>query len=249
MPTEAAQPINRDRREALLLRLERLTEVPLLILSFLMIPLILGPYIFELTPGEERVFNDLDYMVWGIFAADMLTKVAIAPDKRRYLRVNWLEAISVAVPFFRPLRIVRVVVFGLRAYRHTRRLAAPDFLLAYAMGVVVICSTIVLAVEQDAPGGNIKNYGDAVWWAFTTVFTVGYGDRFPVTGIGRGVGVLLMVAGIALFSAVAANLAAFFVKSDRGDDRSRKDADDLADEVRRLRAEVETLRRPGGGQA
>jgi voltage-gated potassium channel len=241
--TVAAPLNNLERREAILLRLERLTEVPLLILSFVMIPLILGPYIWDLQPKEERLFAELDAMVWGVFAVDMAAKIAIAPRRLSYIRSNWLEVLAVAVPFFRPLRIIRVIVFGLRAYRRARRLAAPDFLLAYALGVVIISASVVLTVEQHAEGSNIKTFGDAVWWGFVTVATVGYGDKFPVTPIGRGVGVVLMLAGIGFFSAVAANLAALLVKSDNP---SKPEDAKLVEEVRKLREEVHSLRNAQG---
>jgi hypothetical protein len=48
------------QREALLHRIERLTELPLLILAFIMIPLLVGPFLWELSPSEGAVFLTLD---------------------------------------------------------------------------------------------------------------------------------------------------------------------------------------------
>jgi voltage-gated potassium channel len=70
-----------------------------------------------------------------------------------------------------------------------------------------------LDAERDAPKANITTIGDALWWAATTVTTVGYGDRYPVTTTGRIIAVTLMVVGIALVGAITASIAAWFVTS------------------------------------
>jgi voltage-gated potassium channel len=72
---------------------------------------------------------------------------------------------------------------------------------------------LVLAVDESGDG-SIKTFGDALWWALTTVTTVGYGDKFPVTAAGRGIGAALMLARITLFGVLTANLAAFMLERD-----------------------------------
>ena len=69
---------------------------------------------------------------------------------------------------------------------------------------------MVEAFESNASDSNIQSIPDAIWWAITTVTTVGYGDRFPVTAGGRAVAAVLMVLGIALFGFLAGSLASFF---------------------------------------
>jgi voltage-gated potassium channel len=69
----------------------------------------------------------------------------------------------------------------------------------------------VLDAERSAPGANITSFGDALWWASTTVTTVGYGDRYPVTTEGRLIAVALMVVGIGLVGAVTASVATWMV--------------------------------------
>jgi voltage-gated potassium channel len=77
--------------------------------------------------------------------------------------------------------------------------------------------------ERASATANIHGFGDALWWAFTTVTTVGYGDRFPTTAAGRGLGVMLMVAGISAFGVLTAAVAAYFVY-DKDDDTSEQTA-------------------------
>jgi voltage-gated potassium channel len=115
--------------------------------------------------------------------------------------------------------------------------------------------------ERGAPDATMTGYGDAVWWAFTTITTVGYGDQYPVTGPGRLVAVLLMLGGIALLGVVTAAVASWFVGRVAEAAQAQDDAADavllaqvreLAEEVRTLRAELsarapEELRPTGSG--
>ena len=224
-----------ERRDALLLRVERFTELPLLILSFIMIPLLVGPFLWDLSSGEEAVFFALDTLIWAIFAIDILGKTAIAPHRMSYLKRHRLEVLVVAIPFLRPLRILRILIFGSRAFREARRLANIDFLLVYGIGLIITSATVVLSVEHGKDGA-IQTFPDALWYSVVTITTVGYGDMVPVTIAGRAMGYLLMFGGIAFFSAVTANLASFFVQGKESSDQII--IDQLVEEVRQLRQEL-----------
>jgi voltage-gated potassium channel len=76
-----------------------------------------------------------------------------------------------------------------------------------AVLLVFVGSLAVLDVEQNAPDAKILSFGDAAWWAITTITTVGYGDLFPVTPIGRLVAAALMMSGIAVLGVVTASIA------------------------------------------
>jgi voltage-gated potassium channel len=230
--------VDTTRREELVHRIERITELPLLVLAFVMIPLLIGPLLWEMSPGEENTFLILNYFIWALFAVDLIIKLAITPHRRRYLRSHWLEVLVVVVPFFRPLRILRIFVFGSRAWVGMRRLVNVDFLLVYGIGLVVIAATIVASVEGGV-AASIHSFADALWWAFVTITTVGYGDMVPVTLVGRAVAIVLMLGGIAFFSGVTANLASFLIK---GKDSNKKDIDRLVKEVEGLRQEMSRLR-------
>ncbi len=223
-------------------RIERFTELPLLALSFMMIPLLVGPPLWDLSSDEEAVFYVLNIVIWAMFAVDLVVKIVIAPERFRYVRSHWLEVLVVAVPFFRPLRIVRVFLFGSRVLFGVRRLVGVDYLLVYALGIVIISGTIVTSVE-GAEGSSIHTFPDALWWSFVTVTTVGYGDMFPITFAGRAVAVVLMLTGIGLFGGLAANVASLLIRTDEAADSTMND---LLTEVRLLRDEVAGLRRDGG---
>jgi len=69
------------------------------------------------------------------------------------------------------------------------------------------------------PDASITTFGDSLWWTVTTISTVGYGDRYPVTVEGRIVAAVLMVAGIALLGVVTASIASWFVDTVRATGR------------------------------
>ena len=70
----------------------------------------------------------------------------------------------------------------------------------------------MLDAERDHTDANIRTPGDALWWAMSTVTTVGYGDRYPTTGLGRVVAALLMLVGVALLGVVSAGIATTFIR-------------------------------------
>ena len=97
--------------------------------------------------------------------------------------------------------------------------------------LLAFCAALaVLDVERSSPDANIIDFGDAMWWAVTTMTTVGYGDRYPVTAVGRLVAFGLMIGGIALLGTVTATLASWLVETAAAE---KKQAEDLQVMVRR----------------
>ena len=135
-----------------------------------------------------------------------------------YLRKNWLEVLIVIIPFFRTLRLIRLFLFGSRAFAGARRLVHVDFLVVYGIGMIIIAATIVVTVETGY-NASIHSFSDALWWAAVTITTAGYGDMVTITTTGRVVAFVLMLGGIAFFSGITAYLASFLV---RGEDSHRK---------------------------
>jgi voltage-gated potassium channel len=227
-----------SRREELLHRVERITELPFLVLAFAMIPLLIGPLVWDMSPQEESTFLIIDYFIWALFAVDLGIKLFISPYRWNYLKRHWLEVLVVIVPFFRPLRILRIFIFGSRAWVGMRRLVNVDFLIVYGLGLVIIAATVVASVE-GGEGASIHSFADALWWAVVTITTVGYGDMVPLTLAGRAIAFVLMIGGIAFFSGVTANLASFLIK---GKDTDKKAIEQLVKEIEGLRKDMSELR-------
>lgn len=125
----------------------------------------------------------------------------------------------IAIPFLRPLRLLWLPIILTRLWRQSRqtlRQRMPAFIGITSLIVVLVAATLMFVAEQGS-GGPIASFADAIWWTLTTVTTVGYGDTYPVTVLGRGVAVFLMLAGILLFGLLTANIAALFVEDEAAD--------------------------------
>src|SRR5215218_7751330 len=99
-------------RRGWLTRQQRWTEWPKTLLAIALIPILLAPYLFDLADATRAILSALYYLIWGIFAVDLLVCVAIAPKRLRYLRKNWFDVVLVVLPMLRPfgsLRLLRAV--------------------------------------------------------------------------------------------------------------------------------------------
>lgn len=190
-----------------------------------------------------------EWGVWGAFALDYLIRLFLAERRWEFVRSRWLDLAAVVLPMIQSLRLLRVVatllLVGQRA-RMASQIKLTTYVGGAVVGLLMFGSLAVLSVERDAPGGNIDTLDDAVWWSFTTMTTVGYGDHAPTTGLGRVLAVGLMLSGIALLGVVTANIAAWFIarfeKDDAEERRQTAAIAELAEEVRLLRAEVASLK-------
>jgi voltage-gated potassium channel len=230
-------------------RWERRTQRPLLALALAFagayaVPIVHNPA----GPSLTFACTVVEWVVWGSFAADYLMRLALARHRRVFVRTHWLDLCAVVVPVLQPLRLLRLVstliLVGRRA-RMAEQIRLTTYVAGSVVGLLMFGSLAVLSVERDAPHGNIKTLGDAVWWSFTTMTTVGYGDHAPTTGLGRMLAVGLMLSGIALLGVVTANIAAWFIARFERDDveerRQTEAIEILAEEVRALRAEMAQL--------
>jgi len=182
-------------------------------------------FVTEIDPQTQRFLDYVQWISWVAFAVDLLVGLILADKKMKFLLHHPLEVITVLLPFLRPLRLLRVISFGTlviqkaavgRQFAITLKVFLASILMAY------IAAVQITITERGVDGSNIKNFGDGLWWAVTTVTTVGYGDRFPTTSTGRVLAVCLMLVGISLMGVITASVAAWFVKMSKDDSTSAK---------------------------
>jgi voltage-gated potassium channel len=199
---------------------------------------------FVLSAGTRELLDYADIGVCALFGIDFLVSLATARSRWKYFTTwGWIDLLS-SIPTISVLRVGRAArimrIFRvLRGVRATKVLSsfvlerrAEDTLLAVTLIsflLMILASASVLHFET-VPDSNIRNAEDALWWAYSTMSTVGYGDRFPVTWEGRLIGALLMTAGVGIFGAFSGFVASWF----------------LAPTARKNRSEIELLRQEIG---
>ena len=119
---------------------------------------------------------------------------------------------------------MRVVSFGALVIQKIavgKQIAITFKVFLFSILIAYIAAVQITITERGVEGSNIKSFGDGLWWAVTTVTTVGYGDRFPTTSVGRVLAVGLMLVGISLMGVITASVAAWFVKMSQDDSGQR----------------------------
>ena len=197
---------------------QKKTALPTLILSLIYTVTFAFPiYWYPVSHGVKTTCLIINYFTWGIFALDYIVQMRLAPDNKAYFKSHILELILVVVPFFRPLRALRALVFTTQAGIRSKKAliqSLPLVLTGAAILMIIIMGAAVLDIERTAPGSNIHTPMDALWWGLVTITTIGYGDKFPVTTEGRLVAGILIIFGVAMISTLTATFAAWLLSHD-----------------------------------
>lgn len=194
------------------------------VLSVLVLIIMFIDTVAVLDEETSRLFNFLDFGICLVFLVDFIYRFYKAPTKLEFLKWGWIDLLS-SIPnldIFRYGRIFRLIRI-IRLFR-----AFPD-LKAFINGlfknksygtivsvslltlIIVLSSSIFILQAENSSESNIKSAEDAIWWAFVTVTTVGYGDLYPVTSVGRLIAVAVMTCGVGLFGTFTALVASWFV--------------------------------------
>ena len=220
----------------------------MLVLCIFALALMVLDGVFRLDPEVERIVHHADNIICVFFLFDFALSLYRAPRKWKYfLTWGWLDLLS-SVPaldaarWARLARIARLarVFRAMRASRSVAQLlfrnrgqSAAFAAALLALFLIIGSSVAILHFETASKEPNIRTGDDAIWWAFTTITTVGYGDRFPTSTEGRIIAAILMTAGVGLFGAFSAALAAWFLTPEE---------EEVDAELVALRAEVAALR-------
>lgn len=183
------------------------------------------------------------WLIWAVFAADLVIRLLLARRKGRFLARNLVDVIIVLLPMLRQLRVLRLVTVLTVLNRKVPMSVRGKVGLHIGVVTVLVGTSAALAVldaERDDPDATITSFPDALWWTLTTISTVGYGDRYPVTTEGRLVAGALMIAGIALLGVLTGTIASWFVERMHGIEASMEQV--TREEIRELRAELAALR-------
>lgn len=216
-PGTARDPGRMDA-DSPLVRWENHTELPLFVASLLF----LASYaVHVLAQDLPAGWHDLCVAVtgatWALFVVDYLVRWRLAGPRSlpSYVRRHPLDTVVLVLPLLRPLRVVQLYE-AVQRRRAEPRLSLYGRVICYAgLTSVLLGFSAALAVyqqERDAPGSSIRTFGDSVWWACSTLTTVGYGDAVPVTPLGRLIAVVMMACGLALLGAVTGSFSSWLLR-------------------------------------
>lgn len=215
-------------RKKLLNTIERLLEGPMVFLGFVWLALL----VIELVWGLLKPLEYLSITIWAVFIFDFILKFSLAPSKLRFIKTNWLTAISLIIPALRVFRLLRILrlLKGVRLIKVVTSLNRSMKSLGATMkrrgfGYVMLLTLIVTfggaagmyAIENGHQG--FENYGMALWWTAMRVITAG-SDYWPITPEGRGLAFILALFGYAIFGYVTATLATFFIGRDAEEEQA-----------------------------
>lgn len=198
----------------------------------------------DLPPPWPAVCAWVAGVTWLWFAIDYAVRLWLSEHRRAFVRSNLFDLAVIVLPLLRPLRLLRLVTLLNALNRHAGRSLrgrVAVFVVGATTLLMFVAALAVLDAERDHPEANIDGFGEALWWAFATVTTVGYGDRYPVTTEGRVVAAGLMLTGIALLGVVTATFASWLVErvqqvGEETEAVTRRDLQALTEEVAQLRA-------------
>jgi voltage-gated potassium channel len=216
--------------------------------------LFLGAYAWpildpDLPSASATACEWVTWLVWGVFAVDYGARLTLSGDRNGFVRSNVLDLLLLVLPLLGPLRLLRLVkVLSLlnRQAGSSLRGQVIVYLVGGTTLVLFVAALAVLDAERGQDGANIATFGEALWWALTTVTTVGYGDQFPITTTGRFVAAGLMVSGIALLGVVTASFATWLVQrvaeiEEQSKAATRRDVAALGRDIAALRQELAGL--------
>jgi voltage-gated potassium channel len=235
-------------------RVDRWLRTPLIVAALLAIPTIVVQE-SDFGEGWEILASVLDWMIWAVFAANLIIMLAVVPNRRRWLVHNPLDLLIVVLtpPFLpvtfklaRVLPIVRLLWLVIIAHRlrNVFSLQGLRYAALILFTIVVVGGVLFVAVEPDQ---HLSTW-DGLWWAIQTVTTVTYGDISPTTALARIVATVVMTAGIGFVALLTGALAQRFLygaregaASEAGTNEAEitKKLDELSDQIARLRQALE----------
>lgn len=228
-------------------------QIAILVFTLIVLGALTADTICHLPPQVSTLIHWLDNTACVVFFTDFWVRFFRAKSKRTFLKWGWIDLLA-SIPYMpglryaRLLRVLRVIRL-LRGIRSVYRVAQMLFqqkaqtcaasLVLMAFLLVAFSSVSILICEQHGDG-NIKSAEDAIWWSVTTVTTVGYGDKVPVTTEGRILAMALMIAGVGMFGGLSGLGASIFLS---GSDRRPSDTREILARLEALHAKLDILAR------
>lgn len=195
-------------------RWEEATRWPLALAALAFLLAYTAQVVLDLSGGARTVTAFVFAVTWVAFVVDYVVRLSVAAPRILWFRKHLFDLVIVVLPVLRPIRLLSFF----QREPHNARTAGASLrarILSYGITasllLIWMAALAVLEVERYAPGGTIDSFGIAIWWAFCTVTTVGYGDYTPITVPGRTIAIGLMMGGIVLVGMITATFSSWVV--------------------------------------
>ena len=239
--TRLFRTLSKYRGEKNLAAWEERSSTPMFVASVLYLLAFAAPIMStRIQEPYDGYLNILQLILWGLFAADYCIRLYLAPRRLYFITHNLMNLAIVLLPAWRIVSFLAMIYMTAnRQYKRLSELAVKLF--GYTAIFIIMFALAIYSVESSEPGAMIRDLPTAYWWMFTTLATVGYGDVYPVTGIGRVIAVIVMLYGGGLVAVATGALASWIIEKFGGREEqeypaTKADVDDLRQEISELRA-------------
>jgi voltage-gated potassium channel len=245
-----------DGTESRLGRWERRSEWPLAAIAVLLL-IVWSVQVLAQPQGRAGDAWELAFRaLWGIFLIDYLVRLRLAADRRRWFVRHIPELAMVALPFLRPLRLLRLPHLFRRLHIAGMGALRGRLIVYTAVSVALLSYAAALAIfSRDDERSKFPNFGEALWWSIRTVTTLGYGGKEPEGSIGRAIAVVLGLGGICLIGVVTTTFSSWIVQQVADEEAASQAVtaaeidvvrSDLVQRIDQLAAEVRELKGSSG---
>lgn len=213
-----------------------------LILSFLALFVISALLFMPPESKAKGIFIGLDFIICSIFILQLTIDLIRSDDRKQYLKHHWIDFIA-SIPMIEPLRFGRLfhilrVILVIRSGRTVlKQLLANkrETTLASIILLLVILLTVgsgmMLAIEGQNPDSNIQTASDALWWAFVTISTVGYGDHYPITLEGKLLASGIIICGVGIFGMISGLITSLITSPSHTQNQRSENKEKLLEQI------------------
>ncbi|WP_455110979.1 potassium channel family protein [Rothia mucilaginosa] len=239
--TRLFRTLSKYRGEKNLAAWEERSSTPMFVASVLYLLAFAAPIMStRIQEPYDGYLNIIQMILWGLFAADYCIRLYLAPRRLYFITHNLMNLAIVLLPAWRIVSFLAMIHLTTnRQYKRLSELAVKLF--GYTAIFIIMFALAIYSVESSEPGAMIRDLPTAYWWTFTTLATVGYGDVYPITGIGRVIAVVVMLYGVGMVAVATGALASWIIEKIGGREEqeypaTKADVDDLRQEISELRA-------------
>ncbi|MGR6832413.1 potassium channel family protein [Aliivibrio wodanis] len=204
-----------------------------LILSFLSLIVISSLLFVPLDHASRTMLITLDTIICALFLFQLSLDLFRSKHRLQYLKEHWIDFVA-SIPIIEPIRYARIFhilrIFRLlrssqsvlKQIQSNRKEATIASILVLMVTLISLGSVFMLMFEGSNPDANIHTAGDAIWWAFVTISTVGYGDHYPVTVAGKVLAVLIILSGVGIFGMISGLITSIITEPAKNEERKSR---------------------------